>query len=525
MSRTLALLLLLSLSVFAAAETPTVNVPDASPEFAAASEHNWGELPPTFLFTPASSGNSSETGRRGKVWIRKTAEGLLIAGHVDGPPPLFPTSVDTLVTGERVEIWLAQQPDPHFPALGWGNQHGDIELPDESTCPAALHMQNDPDAREVRACREWVQQQQNYRAQLKRLFARHWLLAPGVSAETFATPAHAQISQFEAEIDHDILAQWKPNNDDAPALTAKPDPAGGYAFETLIRWQAFPPAGNIDLQDLYLMVEVVGSAGSYSTTAPGRGPEQFSTFSRIRLEHPRRYAISPCHYAAVGKGFFDRPLPGYFLPTAEETISKTFVLENDRRGYMDEAAGLSPNLTATTFFAHPLQNDGFLCGPLLRTYIAGKSTDLAINAGKETTPIVVTQESMDALELPEGLLIRNGPRLTTSRFGAGACGLCPRIELEIYAVDKSMKVTEQVHIYDIVDPSVFVDDADIQVAKDWSRVGYFRHEQIKDPTTGVPRDEFDWNDQLYCRKGLTYEKCGTEQTIPPDPRSLTLGRQ
>lgn len=506
------LLPLLTALTFAQTSAP-VKVPDATPDFRYFLDH-FREEPATFPLVATGEG-----AHIGKIWVRKLGEGLAIVGHVDGPLPSFPTTNDTLVTGERVEIWLSQQPNPHFPAMGWGNQHGDVELADDSACPAALHMQNDPDAREIRACREWFQQQLEYRTQLRRLFTRHWLLAPHLFLETLATPAHEQIGS--ADIDHDVLAALMPKA--GPFFGFDRAVSDGYDFHILIPWHALPPIDTADLKDLYLMVEVIGPNGAVSTTTPGHTAD-FSTFSRIHFEHPQHYEISPCHYPAIGRSFFDRALPGYFLPTDDGIVAKTFVLENDRRGYMDEAGGVSPNLTPTTFFSKPLQQGGSVCGPLLRIQTTGEPVDLTMKPAKETLPIIVEQDSMDVLELPEGLLVRNGPRVSTSRFGAGACGMCSRAELEIYSVDKSMRATEQVHIYDIIDPSVAVDDADLQIAKDWNRVGYYRHQQGKDPATGAQRDEFEWDGQFYCRKDLTYTKCGENPAIPSDPRTLNFAK-
>jgi hypothetical protein len=305
----LATLLPLTLATtLALAQTSTpVNVQDADPEFAASTNRDWHALPPTFQLQPATPG-----ARTGQIWVRKVPEGLLIAGHVDGSPPDFPTSVADLTTKDHVEIWLAQQPNPAFPPIGWGEQHGDYEFPKgENSCEENVEALPSND-QIVGECKQWVRQQIRFRRKLRRLFVRQWDLAPNVGAETFASIAYATIAK---NVIHDL----KP--DGVPALTVQTATVGGYDFETLISWQMFPPLNTTRVQDLYLVVRVFGPSRPsekhlrYSSTVlpshhePARRNDSeqlhravFSGSDHIRLEHPREYTITPCHYDVIGKG-------------------------------------------------------------------------------------------------------------------------------------------------------------------------------------------------------------------------------
>jgi hypothetical protein len=115
------------------------------------------------------------------------------------------------------------------------------------------------------------------------------------------------------------------------------------------------------------------------------------------------------------------------------------------------------------------------------------------------------------------LLLRNGPRVAHSKFGSGQCGACPRAELEIYSIqqpakDQHANAVNVLSLYELVGNEL--DDADIQFSKDWSRVEVYRHKSSPPENT--------WNDESYCRKDTSYEKCGTAKKKPPQPRTLKL---
>ncbi len=57
---------------------------------------------------------------------------------------------------------------------------------------------------------------------------------------------------------------------------------------------------------------------------------------------------------------------------------------------------------------------------------------------------------------------------------------------------------------------------DIQLSKDWSRIEVYRHK--------AETAENTWEDEFYCRKDTTYEKCGTAKKRPPQPRTLNLNQ-
>jgi hypothetical protein len=482
---------------------------------------DWHSQTPTFVLTPAGPG-----ARPGQVWVRKSPDGLLIAGHVDGAPPVFPAHAGELMTKEHLEIWLAVEPNPEMPVMGWGNQFGDIDLPNgELSCAAALKdvSGDDVDTELTENCQSWARKQRSYRIQLKRLFVRQWQLAPQVGVESFAAPAYRQIEQIfagsKAEDAVSLPKELKPEG--VPEMKVKLHSGSGYDFETLIPWKLFPPAKDPAVRQVTLMVEVfapalaVRKSGVYSTTAPGRGYADFAAFSQIQFGRAKEYQISPCHYSAtVPDAWGDGTHTAYFFPSQEELVRKTLALDNYRAGYAYEPAGLSPEVGSSEFFWKNVAPGEYLCGPPLRYYKGGAGTDLksGFNGHKRQSALYIDKDDFDVHRLPGGpLLIRNGPRTTIlTRFGTGTCGACPVGELAVYSLDQNLKLSELLNLSDVVGNEL--DDMDIQISPAWDRVGLYRHKQ----------DAETWDDEFYCLKGTSYEKCGTAQTPPPEPLTLKM---
>ncbi len=467
----------------------------------------------------------------GKIWVRKSEAGLVIAGQVEGAKPDFPKSAVELMAKDHVELWLAAVPDPVLPVIGWGNQFGDNELPQgEISCATEKNIAGDPpDQQDIQQCVEWVKRQKSYRAQLKRLFARQWQLAPGMGRETFSVPAYQAIQKNFVGSDKDFPPEppkeLRPQ-ESAPELKTKPE-AHGYDFEILVPWKLFPPVNSTAPREFYLLVEVFAAAppgrkiGAYATTSPGRRYADFAAFHRIAFEHPRQYTISECAYPPIGLDFVSKPLPGYFFPGESLVVTHTFVLENYRGGYAYKPEGLSPGTRATNFFSRELAPGEYLCGPALRHFKAGKGSDFTL-AGQEGRRAVIVDKANFAIhKLPSGtLLVRNGPQSSYSLFGSGQCGACPRVELQVYSIAPGLGIKRLINIYDLI--GNFIDDMDVQLSADWERISVYRsHSEYA--SDGHP---VGWEDEFYCLRQETYQKCGTQaHNPPPEPRTVKIEEQ
>jgi hypothetical protein len=501
--------LIATLTSTAQSRTPTL-IPDIESDLRAQpAPHDWRAKPSTFNLITVDP-----RARSGKVWIRKSAEGLVVAGQVDGPPPDFPPSAAGLMTKDHVEIWLAVTPNPEFDTMVWDYRQGSIALPEgEKSCPDAAAEGDIPEEereRWVENCQKWVRWQRSYRAQLTRLFARQWQLAPQAGAETFAQPALRTLANLSQNPSDQQLAPW-PKALDAPRLLATPDssPAGGYRFETVIPWRMFPPSGVATIQDVQILVEVFSPApagaknGPYSTTAPGRRYGNFASFNLARFTTPRRYRLTLC----------DEPLSGYFYPSDSEMIASTFFFQHVVGSL--ESAALSDIRIDMHHYSKEVAPGKLLCGPRLYYFDSVRRTKLIVPG---TDPgigqIEVGEEDLGLRRDSNGrLLIRHGPREAeyNEGNGLGRCAACPVGALDIYSMDSTGSLETLLTIMtDRVDPVPGgLEDLDIQVSRDWSRVVVYLKTDDK------------WSSQAYCRKAGPYEKCGTPgHAAPPEPRTM-----
>ncbi len=138
----------------------------------------WAKQPPALTLISKGAG-----ARPGKIWLAQSSQGLVIAGRVEGPPPVFAKSPEDMPNGDHVEIWIALADDIPLPPVGWYHKFG-MTGPGDEDNPLNL----DPDRKVA-----WLTEQQRYRRQLLRLFVRQWQLAPNVAVETYARPAFAAL--------------------------------------------------------------------------------------------------------------------------------------------------------------------------------------------------------------------------------------------------------------------------------------------------------------------------------------------
>lgn len=523
MLRSLTFFCLITGLTCAAGQSP-VSVPDVGPAYSGtAAPHDWHGQLPSFTLTPAAPGAPA-----GKIWVRKSEAGMVIAGQVEGASPDFPKSVAELMAKDHVEVWLAVVPNPVLPVLGWGNQFGDNELRQgETSCATEKNIAGDPpDQQDIQQCVEWVKRQKSYRTQLKRLFARQWQLAPGLGKEAFSVPAYQAIQQnfigSDKEFSPEPPKELRPQ-ESVPELKTKPA-EHGYDFEILVPWKLFPPVNSTAPREFYLLVEVFAAAppgkktGAYATTSPGRRYADFAAFHRLTFENPRQYTISECAYPPMGLDFLSKPLPGYFFPGESAVVAHTFVLENYRAGYAYKPAGLSPVTRSTDFFSRELAPGEHLCGPALRHFKAGKGTDFTLAGEEGRHAVIVDKAGFDIHKLSSGtLLVRNGPQSSYSLFGSGQCGACPRVELQVYSIAADLRIKRLISIYDVI--GNFIDDMDVQLSPDWERISVYRSHSEYASDEHPP----GWDDEFYCLRQDTYQKCGVPaHNPPPEPRTIKI---
>jgi hypothetical protein len=484
--------------------------------------------PPTLPLIP-----QSPQAHPGNVWLRSSEEGLDIWGKVEADANGFrwPRQKSEMLSSDHIEIWLAASPDVLMPAIAWGNQFGVTKLDSVKDCNSETDMRGD-DVAGKKNCERWYAEQVQYRQYLGRLFTRQWLIAGGenpiqaVIFEDFATTAYAGLNAnlfhrnlpevLRAKEEDGLVGEFTVDSRQETRHDAAghPYPEGhqtGYRFHVFIPYAAFPPTQQLKLSELYLMVDVFAAApdgramGEYSSTSAARVWGNPSTFNHVSLAQPRIFQVTPCGEDLDQDDLYGENYRSWFFPTQpgkEATLHSTFALINPAGGYMYEPGGVSPTVTAATYFWKKLADGATVCGPHLMW---------RKGATVQRSKFEVEERYFEAKALPDGWsLIRSGPATWThSPFGSGACGSCEVMGLSMYAVSPQGEIVQALDITeDLSGTGEQPDAADLAIAQDWRRITLYREFE----------GNTNWTSTSYCLEGHIYTECGeSKQAKPPDP--------
>ncbi|MBL8233945.1 MAG: hypothetical protein JNL98_35950 [Bryobacterales bacterium] len=437
--------------------------------------------------------------RNGHIWMRQTADGLLIAGSVSGGTPEFASSPVNMLSRDHVEIWLSAHLYPPLPPIGWGNQFGMIEDKTAEDC-------------QDEKCRDWYRRMARYRPLFERLFVRQYQLAPNVAVESYASPAYQQIRKTYADADTAPLAPLAPKA--IPRFRTAPAP-DGYTFEALVPWAAFPPLQSLSLDRMRVLVDVFRAhAGRpadqpFSSTATGRRYGFAATYNDARFVSPRKFRLGACAYPLTLRDIYFESLPGWFLPSRGAQVQEAFVIQNTVRGYLYEPGGLSPVIRTTRFFERRVAEGEYVCGP-----------ELAWRDGEKFSSysVLLEPERFDARKQSDGsVIVKAGPVVTYSEFGSGMCGACPRVRVDLVRLVPNRPIEELWKVYEVVDNGR-LEDIDVHIAADWRKFTIFR-------LPGLGENEGNWQAEDYCRVPKGYAVCGTRANVrPPSPRVIDLNQ-
>ncbi len=492
---------------------------------------------PTFTLIPKEQG-----ARTGKVWVRSGWDGICIQGEVNGAAPQWAAKPSGLLEKDHVEVWLATSPQVRMPLIGWGNQFGDAKLKSADGCAKAVDSFLGTGTVDTSKCRKWYAKQLGYRAWLRRLFVRQWVIAGeygGSVEEEYAEQAWQTLKAEKFKVDLPVpLRPHEFDGVEASAGMAKE----GYVFQIFIPYSAFPAAPNLKLSDLWLMVDVFNPApagrktGPYSTTSSRRVWGEPATFNHVKLDKPVRYALSPCEAPLTEENMYGDKLPAWFFPVEPKSakdspvvVGKDFVLANPAGGYLYQPGGMSPEVDVHEHFWKKLGAGEWVCGPHMGFRRAGVThwavpvktqhcTMVSISAHSITrncwmkgTSFDLDKRGFDARAIGDGIvLVRSGPYSTTlSAFGSGMCGLCTVANLDFYTISQEGKAGKALELNPVL--SGMGDEpmgADFSISPDWKTVTEF--------------DRYDgksgWTSTKYCFDGTMYKKCGgSSDANPPNP--------
>jgi hypothetical protein len=539
LTKTVFSFLLLTIAMSSASQTyaqndSVISVPSISLKDIPQASQNIYATPPSLTLIP-----HSPQAHNGNIWLRSADDGLHIWGKVEADEQGFhwPQQKSEMLSSDHIEVWLATSLEVPMPEIGWGNQFGTTELGSLNDCASQVDPHTGDAASGVKNCERWYIEQVQYRQYLRRLFVHQWLVAGQAysgshSFEDFASTAYAGLSanffpedlptalkpgfdnRLTVEIDPEVRPETKQN---AAGAAYKYYRQTGYHFHLLIPYSAFPPAQQLKLADLYLMIDVFSSApaghktGDYSSTAAKRQWGQPASFNHVRLAAARTFSVTPCDFKPEQRDLYGESHAAWFFPmqsVKDADLQSTFALINPAGGYMYAPAGVSPTITPSNYFWKQLADDAAVCGPNLAWR---KSSTIT------RTEFVVDEDHFEAKTLPDGwTLLRSGPSPSTvSRFGSGQCGACLVMDFDIFAVSPQGEITSALAIHETLTSSEGQPSAaDLTIAPDWKQIILYR--QIMDPKqTDVTRQ---WISTTYCLEGHAYKQCGeSKQAQPPDP--------
>jgi hypothetical protein len=475
---------------------------------------NFTNNPPDITLVPHGAG-----ARSGHLWINTAYDRqLYIVGKVDGGQPEFPRNKMQMLTMDHVEIWLAANTDIDLPKIGWGDQFGDVTLPEgEDSCGEWAKQIGDAGDGEKK-CRDWAVKQARYRPYLKRLFLRQWLVTPDYAVESYATPAYEEIQKQFSGLGDKIPEILKPRG--VVQMYLFPEQSG-YSFEIVIPFEALPPLPSLRPGDFYLEVDVFKAAppgkkmGDYSASSSARVYGKPETFNLLRLEPPLFFSLTPCDLPLTGTDKREGYHPAWFIPAGGPVPryeSDVFIIVNDPAGYRYEPAGLSPTVRTTHYFWQSAGPGEWVCGPHL-TYRKGNQS--------ASFPYTLNPDGFETKRFPGGqLLVKTGPRVWFSEFGSGQCGACSRTDLRVIGLNRDMNINAVLTLGEVINtPRLF--SQDFTVSQDWSRITEFDLQGNEENLPG------SWSSTSWCLKQdsktlvYAYEKCGEKEDVqPPDPPIL-----
>jgi len=511
--RAIILIILATLTFGLAAQAQTaVTVSAGTPSEVAANSQEIFSTAPTLALGP-----KSPQAHPGSVWLRSTDDGLHVWVKIQtGEQGVqWPKQKSEMLASDHVEVWLATSPDVAMPVIGWGNQFGMNLLNGPKDCAGKADMDEGATPEGIAKCEKWYNEQLQYRAQLRRLFVRQWMTAGGEFApashyyEEFATAAYASLGA--GIFKENLPTVLKPKSGDGLVVTIGAEARQtGYNLHLFIPYTAFPPAQQLKLQDLYLMVDVFSPApaghktGDFSSTSAARQWGKPATFNHLQLASPRTFSITPCDAKPEQTDLYAEAYKAWFFPTApgkDSELKSTFALINPAAGYMYDPGGVSPEADVAAYFWKQLANGATVCGPSLawRSGATVKRTEFTIDA-----------KYLETRTLSDGWsLLRSGPSTQThSPFGAGQCGACMIMGFNIYAVSPQGEITSALDIeQDLSGQADNPQAADLAIAPDWSRI-----------TLYLQAEDDSWSSITHCLDGHAYKQCGeAKQVKPPDP--------
>lgn len=411
-----------------------------------------------------------------QVWLALGPQGLAVAGEVHDDHVQLATQREQ-INDDHVEVWLAF-PQPKMPALAFANQFGEHEVATVEDC-------KDLNDTEPADCARWWKQQVERRKALRGAFVTQY----GVLAHTLVNYG---------------------NKTEVGRAETTPMP-GGYRFEALIPWSAFPRASQAPLRDLQVLVDLIDSDEGHDkleTFLSSSSRRKFgdpSTFNAVKLATPLHLGTWP----ELFERLFKANESASYQP--DPAVQRFQVWVNSAAAYQFTPSSDSPSVVEVD---------------LSKPGDVARLGDVEVH----TVPAVVTpvgepkrwvishrgQQLLDTQDLyssaaqatplsPRQLLLLYSQEGTLSPLGSGACGACPRLYLSVAKMDAKGHFSKPV---DLEDTSTQGEELTWKASPDLSRIEVFvQHDSdAKAPPTLVDRFTLDPKSSTYKAEHLADPK-------------------
>jgi hypothetical protein len=461
----------------------------------------WRDLPVRY--------GAAELGDRGRdlrVWVGQVEGGIAVAG--EGSAARFDPA-----TGSGVGFWLADATPPEFPPVGWGHQFGYEELSGVEEC--AEYEEGWEDS----SCREWFNDQLEYRRELKTLFVRRWQADAWHVRETYAGPAWSALDSLA----RDRLQPLEPHGEPSFEHQAKNRKT---QFELFLPWAAFPPLAPPTIDSVRIAVDL-----------PPTSSVEPPILDTVLLAQARQYRVTRCELGE--RAAIIRPVPNsafrvpsvargvVFRPIDDRDLTAVVILDNEAGGYLytPDSTIASPVAFAAEFYTRDLEDGGTLCGPVLAyradTVRTQPKLEQLVWAGMSVDGAdpVFAEHQLAVRRLPDGsLLVKEGPWIWSSYYGSGQCGGCPRVSVGINHIDTTTGVMTPALLHSVV-AEYF--DTEMTVSPDWVEVTVYESEHDYEQET----ETVTWTATTYCYQpgDRRYDVCAVESPAGEPTQQLWLG--
>lgn len=369
-----------------------------------------------------------------RIWLAQNQDGLYIAADVKDDKVLLPKAESPLINSDHLELWLSS-PVAEMPPLGFANQFDSVSVPNQAAC-------KQENVSDEATCLEWYKKQGPYRQLLSKLFTHQYLFDREGLYETWYREAWNK--QQPKDLPDDLY----------PVLGGRFSKyiqnKTGYSFEAMIPTSSLPFVADPELKQWRISVDLVDNDQAYQkqehfySSSPKRQFAKPESFQSALLDAPIQVKgpePSIAHMLSQ-PGVFYRPgqnkqAYGFYTPGVGYQYSPSE--DSPAIAKIDIPKTPIFNWQNHQLYSVPDRLDIFGINKILISTHQGRQ----ISQLKPESRCYSTSGNQYLQYLPPendlmiGAMICEG---LASPFGAGMCGACPTLFLEVFAMTPDGKL-------------------------------------------------------------------------------------